>query len=160
MPENAKPEGPNEGSEIRTGRCLCGEIRYEVTGDLGPIVFCHCSQCRRAAGTAFATNTPIAASQFRITSGTSTLKEYESSPGKVRAFCGQCGSPLYSRRAARSDVLRIRVGTLDTPVGARPVAHIFATSLPDWDRILDDLPQYPDSPQELLLGRARGRQGP
>ena len=127
---------------VRTGRCLCGQIRYEVTGELGDIVFCHCSSCRRASGTAFATNSPIRASQFRIVSGTSTLKEYESTPGKVRAFCGACGSPLYSQRKAKPEALRLRIGTLDTPVNARPVAHIYATSRADWDLIVDDLPQH------------------
>ncbi len=40
------------------GACLCGQIQYEYTGELGPIAMCHCSQCRRAQGSAYATNSP------------------------------------------------------------------------------------------------------
>jgi hypothetical protein len=124
------------------GSCLCGQVRYELHGELGPIVFCHCSRCRKAQGTAFGTNSPVRAGDFHLLGGCEWLREYESSPGKYRVFCGHCGSPVYSRNAAVPGVLRLRIGLLDTPVTARPVAHIYATSHAEWERILDDLPQY------------------
>jgi hypothetical protein len=147
-------EGPAGDASVRSGGCLCRRIRYEVRGDLGPIVFCHCEQCRRASGTAFATNSPIRANQFRLLPGAAEPREYESSPGKLRAFCGDCGSPIYSRRAAHPEVLRVRVGTLDTPLNARPAAHIYATSKPDWDAIHDELPQFAAGvPEAFVPGR-------
>jgi hypothetical protein len=125
-----------------TGSCLCGAVRYEVKGELGPIVMCHCAQCRKANGTAFATNSPVKARDFHLLQGSEALAEFESTPGKFRVFCGRCGSPLYSRRAAAPDVLRLRIGTLDTPLDARPSAHIFVDSKAAWWEIDDDLPQH------------------
>jgi hypothetical protein len=127
---------------MNTGRCLCGTVRYEVTGAIGPIVFCHCSQCRRAQGSAFGTNAEVNAGDFAVVTGAASITEFESSPGKKRAFCGVCGSPLYSRRVDRPGIVRLRIGTLESPIANRPVAHIFASSKAEWDTIRDDLPQY------------------
>jgi hypothetical protein len=71
---------------MKSGRCLCGTVRYEVTGAIGPIVFCHCSQCRRAQGSAFGTNAELNAGDFALVAGADRITEYESSPGKIRAF--------------------------------------------------------------------------
>lgn len=124
------------------GSCLCGKVSYEYRGELGPIVFCHCSRCRKAQGSAFGTNSPVKAADFSLLSGEDVLREYESSPGKHRVFCSHCGSPLYSRNSAIPGVLRLRVGSLDTPITARPVAHIYASSHAEWESITDTLPQY------------------
>ena len=88
--------------------------------------------CRRAQGYAAAA-APVAAAGFEIVRGRSEVREYESSPGKRRAFCGACGSPLYSRRDDAPAVLRLRLGALDaTPGGLRIEAHIFTQDAPDW----------------------------
>jgi hypothetical protein len=127
-----------------TGRCLCGDVRYEITGPLGPVIYCHCSQCRRASGSAFATNASVAAKNFRITSGKDRLVEYESSPGKLRGFCGRCGSPVSSRVLDAPEIVRVRLGLLDLDPGAeaRPVAHLHVGSKAPWFEITDDLPRF------------------
>jgi len=124
-----------------TGSCLCGGIRFEVNAELGPIDICHCQQCRKAQGTAFATNTPVAASALRITGGADLLKAYESSPGKRRHFCSACGSPIYSQRDAKPDVVRIRVGVINEPLNVRPHAHYHTASKCNWWDITDTLPR-------------------
>ena len=129
-----------------TGSCLCNAIRYEIDGELGPIVKCHCSKCRKANGTAFATNAAFSKAAFRFVTGEDSVGEFESSPGVFRVFCRNCGSPLYSRRPAMPDMLRLRIGTLDTPLQAKPTAHIYAGSKAEWDDICDDLPQYQELP--------------
>jgi hypothetical protein len=78
------------------GSCLCKSVRYEVTGELGDFGYCHCTSCRKASGSAHAANSPVDRARFRLLSGRETLREYESSPGKLRAFCGNCGSPIYA----------------------------------------------------------------
>lgn len=130
------------------GSCLCGGVRYRIEGELGPIVICHCSRCRKANGSAFQAVSPVAAGDFQLQSGQELLAEYESSPGVFRVFCHVCASPLYSRRTATPDVLRLRIGSLDTPVASRPAAHIFAASKAEWYDIRDDAPQYPTRPGE------------
>ena len=125
------------------GGCLCGTIRYELDGELGPIVCCHCSMCRKAQGSAFATNAPVEAARFRITQGEELLRAYASSPGKWRCFCSRCGSPIFSKRENDPGVLRLRIGTLDEAIAARPTAHIHVASKAGWYDILDGLPQHP-----------------
>ncbi len=124
------------------GSCLCGTVRYEIDGELGPIVCCHCLMCRKAQGSAFAVNAPVPAARFRIVAGADVLRSYRSSAAKERSFCGRCGSPIFSRRDGADDV-RIRVGTLDTRVASRPQAHIYAASKAEWWEIRDDLPRHP-----------------
>ncbi|WP_346659491.1 GFA family protein [Pseudomonas sp. RIT-PI-AD] len=109
---------------------------------MAPIQICHCSQCRRAQGTPFASNIPIKAAAFRLLSGAELLSSFESSPGKRRVFCGTCGSPLYSQKDAVPDVLRIRAGLIDGPLEVRPVAHAYVASKADWWCIADGLPQF------------------
>jgi hypothetical protein len=103
-------------------------------------------QCRKAQGSAYAAVLPIAAADFRLLQGEALLKAYSSSPGKERVFCSNCGSPLFSRLLARPELLRLRAGTLDTPLPVRPQAHIFAASKAEWDDILDGVPQYAERP--------------
>ena len=128
---------------MHQGGCLCGAVRYEVTGDLAPVQFCHCSDCREAQGSAFGANIPVATADFRLISGAGRLKAYQSSPGKQRVFCADCGSPLFSRLDSAPERLRLRAGSLDAPTGARPGFHFYVADKADWWRIEDDLPQYP-----------------
>jgi len=128
---------------MHTGSCLCGGVRFEIDGPLAGIQLCHCSQCRRASGSAFAANLPVDAANFRLVGGEAQLRAYESSPGKERVFCGACGSPVISRLTADPSQVRVRAGLLDAPVAARPVFHFHSDSKADWWRIEGDLPQYP-----------------
>ena len=137
-----------DGAGVLRGSCLCGAIRYEVEGGLGPIVCCHCSMCRKASGTAFATNAPVEAARFRLVRGEDALRAYASSPGKRRCFCSICGSPMYSQRDG-DPLIRLRIGTLETRISGRPTAHIFAGSRAEWFDIRDGLPQH----AELEPGR-------
>ncbi|MEQ8259967.1 MAG: GFA family protein [Alcanivorax sp.] len=128
-----------------TGSCLCGGIAFEVRSPLAPIQVCHCQQCRKAQGAPFATNTPVEEAAFELLSGRELITEYQSSPGKFRAFCGRCGSPVYSRKADLSGVLRIRAGLFNEPLEARPVFHAYTGSKANWWPILDDLPRFAEA---------------
>ena len=98
--------------------CLCGGIRIELSGRIGPVVYCHCSRCRKASGTAFAANADVRRKYWRFVAGEDLIHEFESSPGVFRAFCGRCGSPIYSRRPETPDVLRISsASSTTTPAG-------------------------------------------
>jgi hypothetical protein len=123
------------------GSCLCGGVRYEISGRLGPGVHCHCGQCRKASGSSFATNASVSSGEFRFVSGESLVGEFESSPGQFRRFCTRCGSPLVKRNTANPDELRLRLGTLDTDPELRMDAHILVRFKAPWTEIRDDLPQ-------------------
>lgn len=125
------------------GACLCGAVSFEIDCQLPPIQICHCGDCRRAQGSAFATNIPVPAKAFQIRTGSEMMRAYESSPGKERVFCARCGSPIFSRSTARPDTVRVRAGSLELPLGAPLGFHIHTGSAAGWWPILDDLPRYP-----------------
>lgn len=102
---------------------------------------CHCSQCRKAQGVAFATNSPLDNSRLRF-KGTKFIKEYLSSGDKVRAFCAECGSALYSARASEPETKRIRLGTIDTVFTCKNQYHIHTGSIAPWHEITDQYSQF------------------
>lgn len=125
-----------------TGSCLCGGVRFRIDQALEPIQICHCEQCRKAQGTPFASNTPVAEAAFHLECETGLLTEFESSPGKRRVFCNRCGSPLYSYKDSLPGVLRIRAGLINEPLSVGPSAHFYTASKCNWWPINDDLPQF------------------
>jgi hypothetical protein len=131
-----------------TAECLCGGVRIEISGKLGPVVYCHCSRCRKASGTAFGANADVRRKYWTLASGEDLLREFESSPGVFRAFCGRCGSPIYSRRAANPDTVRVRLGILNDDPARRSLAHFWVGSKAPWFEITDDLPQLAQGPTE------------
>lgn len=129
------------------GSCLCGEIRYVINGEIGhPIIKCHCQRCRKANGTAFATNAPVKVTDFLFTQGEQYLEKYQSSPTTQRCFCRRCGSPIISIKADNPEFYRFRIGTLDTALDQVPSQHIFVAHKAEWECIADDLPQYAERP--------------
>ena len=128
------------------GSCLCGAVSYEITGELGDAYFCHCQRCRKASGSAYASNARIQPDQFKLLSGAEVLQTYlNEQTGLMRKFCGNCGSPIVSERTSPA-VLAIRLGSLDTPLAKGPKAHIFVASKAQWDHIGDELPQFAERP--------------
>jgi len=131
---------------MHKGSCLCGAVEYEITGSLGPIMYCHCSRCRKANGSAFNAVSAIPATDFRIVKGQEHLKDYRNDAGVHRLFCGTCGSPIIGKRESAPETVRVRIGTLDTPANAKVTAHVFVGSKAEWDDILDAVPQYIERP--------------
>ena len=129
------------------GSCLCGVVRYEITGPFIAAGHCHCSICRKSHGAAFATWAHVAPDQFRWTSGAEAIAGYESSPGRARCFCSKCGSPLVSTDAGK--VTEVVLGTVDGDPGVRPREHIFVRAKAPWYEIADALPQFEEWPPGL-----------
>ncbi|MGE0716846.1 MAG: GFA family protein [Alphaproteobacteria bacterium] len=131
-----------DASASRGGGCLCGAVRYRVTGPLRDVADCHCSQCRRWHGHVGAyTSAPRASVELLADEG---LAWYRSSAEARRGFCRICGSSLFWDGSAE-DTLDIAAGTLDAPTGLQTVRHIFTASKGDYYAIADGLPQFPES---------------
>ena len=113
------------------GSCLCGTVRYEVKRLTSPVAHCHCATCRKAHASAYASTARVARAEFRWTAGEDAVRSFESSPGKIRRFCGVCGSHLVAARAAQAHVI-LRVATLDDDPGAGPSSHIWVSHDPAW----------------------------
>jgi hypothetical protein len=127
------------------GSCLCGSVRYEVRGPLGPASHCHCSMCRKAHGAAFGSYARTQWSDFFVLCGADDIALYQSSPDVTRTFCRRCGSTLQFIRPARPDTFSLALGTLDDDPGVRPSRHIFVGSKAPWFEIADELPQHVES---------------
>jgi hypothetical protein len=134
------------GSNARTGRCLCGAIRYRCGPLLYPPTLCHCESCRRAAGAH--TVGWLTVRQSELVHEAGVPQEYQSSPGVWRGFCARCGTPLTYRNAQRPGEIDVTIGSLDAPGPVAPVDHIWMQDAPAWDRPNDGLPQH---------GAGRGR---
>ena len=120
------------------GRCLCGDVRWEVRGPFAQMTHCHCSMCRKSHGAPFATYAAAPAEGFGWVQGEDRIVRYESSPGFDRPFCGRCGSVVAGDPHTDGTIF-MPVGNLENDPGARPEAHIFAASKAPWFEIEDAL---------------------
>jgi hypothetical protein len=124
------------------GSCACGEVRYEIRGELvGPLGHCHCWQCRKHSGASFGTTAGVKAEEFSIVVGEDRMSSWESSPGIHRFFASCCGSPIYKRYDVAPQVFGFRLGTLDTDPGKLVEQHIYVSSKVPWIEIRDGLHQ-------------------
>jgi len=140
------------------GSCLCGEIRYQIEGELSDFGYCHCRSCRKASGSAFGANAGVSRARFALSDSKSFLREFESSPSKLRAFCSNCGSPIYAYMKTSPELLRIRLGTLDTPFEKSAKAHTFVRDNAPWHAISGDLPQFQEWASRDVLVQVGSKQ--
>lgn len=119
------------------GSCMCGEIKYAITGDIGEITHCHCTTCRKAHGSAFSSVAAVARDDFRFLSGEGLIKCYQSSADKIRCFCSNCGSHICAQREGQAHII-LRLGTLDDDPVSRPVNHIWVSQKASWYDIEKD----------------------
>jgi hypothetical protein len=121
------------------GSCLCGSVKYEISGKVGDIVHCHCKTCRKVHGSAFSSVAAVQDSDFNLLSKDS-LKSFESSVGKHRYFCSNCGTQVYAKRDETSHVI-LRLGSLDSKIDSLEKAHIWVSEKADWYCINSQLPE-------------------
>ena len=118
-----------------TGRCLCGNVTYEIEGDLMATAVCHCEHCQRQSGGAFSTNLVVTAEQMTV-SGTLKVYEDRGRTGDavyvLRKFCGDCGSPIVSELIEPAGVLAVKAGTLDDRSGVAPQIQAWCVDKQPW----------------------------
>jgi hypothetical protein len=136
----------SEQNAVVSGRCLCGDIRYEYWGEPNVTLYCHCESCRRHTSSPITTFVCVANDRFRHTRGMPAV--YASSPGVRRMHCGRCGSPIAYESDRHPDQIDLYAASLDDPAAARPTCHIYVAEQLPWLETADPLPRY-----------ARGRRG-
>jgi hypothetical protein len=122
-----------------TGSCLCGSVKYEISGKVGDIIHCHCQTCRKAHGSAFSSVASVQDKDFKL-SGSEHLKSYESSNGKHRYFCSNCGTQIYAKRENTAHVI-LRLGSLDSDIDSVEKEHIWVSQKASWYSLESKLPQ-------------------
>ena len=132
----------------REGGCLCGRIRYDVTGDPLAIVACHCTQCQGQSGSAFGMSMVVPRENFQILEG--ELRKYaaraDSGTAKDCMFCGDCGTRIYNALSSLLATFNLKPGTLDDTSWLRPVAHVWVAHKQPWVPVPGDLPAYEGNP--------------
>jgi hypothetical protein len=132
---------------MRTGRCLCGKVRYEIDGEPVVVAHCHCRDCQRLSGAGHSTGAMFPVAQIRIDGSVSEFELVADSGHTVtRTFCGACGSPLFGRNTAMTEMMTVCVGTLDEPGAVTPQVAIFARSRNAWDPVAAGLPSFDAQP--------------
>ncbi len=123
-----------------TGRCHCGAIVYSFRGGVRHSSVCHCTDCRRCAGSPGVPWIGVAADDFAIEQGHPEM--YRSSADAQRFFCGKCGTGLwYTNENALPGMLDIQTATLDDAENYPPTIHVQMADALKWEELLADLPQ-------------------
>lgn len=125
---------------VCAGGCLCGAVRYEITGDVSNPCFCHCETCRRATGAAVVPWGTFVREAMRVTRG--SLSEYRSSAQVWRGFCARCGTSLTYRHEARPAEIDVTLATLDDPTRLAPAMHVWVKDRLPWMPIGDSRPRH------------------
>lgn len=129
-----------------TGSCLCGAVKYEITGSIRKVVYCHCEQCRKTSGH-FVAATAVDHVDLHITED-SGLTWFESSDVAKRGFCNRCGSSIFWR-PAHGKYMAVMAGAIDTPTKLSSREHIYTADASDYYEINDGLPQFEQDHPDL-----------
>ncbi|SMC82083.1 GFA family protein [Rhizobium sp. RU36D] len=122
-----------------SGHCLCGSVRFTISGAVRGALHCHCQACRRATSSPLTTFVTVARSDAEISGDSYRL--YASSPGVSRGFCGTCGSPMSYVSDQRPDEIDFYVASLDDASSIIIREHGYWGERVSWLNVVDDLPK-------------------
>jgi len=132
----------NDANKTATGGCLCGAVRYEISGALRGVVNCHCRMCQRLHGN-FGPHTKAPKDNIKLIKRDG-LAWYKTSEVARRGFCRECGSSIFWE-PFEQDATGIIAGSLDSPSGLKSIGHIFVGEKADFYEISDALEQFEGS---------------
>ena len=124
----------------REGGCRCGAVRFRAAGKPLWVAHCHCNECRKATGSAFASYAGYRSSDVKWTAG--PPKTHETSPGVHRGFCGTCGSPMSFEGGRWPDEIHLFLGAFDDPAAFEPRAHVYVAEAMPWAKLADGLKRF------------------
>ncbi|MGI8859486.1 MAG: GFA family protein [Rubrobacteraceae bacterium] len=126
--------------EPHEGGCLCGGVRYTVSGYPESSDICHCVSCRQAAGAQSVAWLTFPIGSFSFVSGQPVA--YRSSPDVTRTFCGGCGTSLTYRHDGDLDTIDVTTASLDWPEAFPPTYHVWMEDKVGWESIDNRLPRF------------------
>jgi hypothetical protein len=133
------------------GSCLCKAVMYELSEPPEELSNCHCLNCRKSHGAAYATYAHVKASTLCFTAGKDSLVSYRSSSEGKRFFCPTCGTPILFLYDKVPETAWIAAGTFDDDPGIRPTEHIYVSSKAAWHEISDEIEQHAEFPEGFTL---------
>jgi len=134
------------------GKCLCGSVRFELSGVVPNLYQCHCSLCRKVTGSSANAALKVDLAQLTWSDGEDLVRKYESESGFKSHFCSLCGSPL-PNLTANDSAWWVPVGLLEDDAELELGAHLFVGSRASWDVIADAGAHFDEMPDAEVLGR-------
>ena len=126
---------------MKKGGCLCGQVRYEVTGEPLAVVICHCKNCQKQSGSAFSINMIGLSDQINLQGNLSTYADKNDAGDPVnRKFCQSCGSPIYSEILSQGNLIALKIGTFDETHDFEPQSQVWCVSKQNWLELDTDIP--------------------
>ena len=117
------------------GRCLCGDVRFEIASTPEVMGVCHCRDCQRQTGSAFSTMASVPKADFTISRGVPQVyagRETKSGNAAEVCFCGSCGSPICTLLADQPDVVYVKTGALEDTSWFEPQFHVWTDHKQQW----------------------------
>lgn len=132
-----------------SGQCACGAIRYRCASAPIAMLNCHCRDCQRSSGAPFASGVIVLSADLEI-SGTPKTHAVRAGSGAMtmRSFCGDCGTPLFTRSEAYSQATSIRFPSLDDASAFAPMLDIWTSSAQPWVCLDERIPHFAESPPQ------------
>jgi hypothetical protein len=136
-----------------TGGCACGAIRYECAAQPIIALNCHCRDCQRASGSAYASIVAVPAPAFQFLKGEPKYHAVKADNGHTmrRGFCPECGSPLVAKADESPQTLIIQAASLDDSRWHQPTVDIFTASAQPWDSMNPALQKIAKEPTEAQV---------
>ncbi|GAA6166101.1 GFA family protein [Pelagimonas sp. KU-00592-HH] len=130
-----------------TGQCLCGAISFEADGEVPVMANCHCTDCRKATGSAYAALMFMKESDVKITGTTKTF-QHNSDAGSLmtKHFCENCGSPMFTQNSNRPGMIGLRAGTINEQQEFTPKANVYTSSVMAATILDENLPAFAKMP--------------
>jgi hypothetical protein len=126
---------------VRTASCRCGQLRATVTGDPVRVSACHCLNCKKRSGSAFAVQARWPSAQVQIEGTSKTFVKVADSGNRATFhFCPDCGSDVYYAIDGKfDDLVAIPLGAFDDPYFATPGFSVWEKRKHDWVELVGDL---------------------
>ena len=121
---------------------MCGKVRFRLDGEPFDAGWCHCRTCQLSSGTPAMVFASVKEGEYVFVEGSENVGRVSSSGFGHRAFCKECGSPLYMKVDHQPETVDFSVATLDEPGRVRPGFHIFWASRVPWLAFDDGLPKF------------------
>lgn len=129
------------------GGCLCGRVRYSADAEPAFVGVCHCTDCQKFSGSAFATVVGIPAASLKLTGAVKTFTKSGDSGRPIhRRFCPECGSGIVDEADALPGVAMVNVGTLDDRSWVRPLSQIYCDSAQPWVQLGGGMKHFAKTP--------------
>ena len=124
-------------------------MKFTLPDEFEYAFYCHCSECRKFSGSPFSAAAGISKEKLLFLSGTDHVKYFRKRQAANMAYCGLCGSSLFSDDFDKG-LTHIRLGTLNEVPSLKPQMHVFVGSKAPWYKITDNLPQFDSMPTRKI----------